>query len=372
MTSKPAHIVHLTTVHRGDDTRIRAKHCRSAIEAGYRVSLVAPKAEVPLDDGVNHICLPTNRYRSSRATLYAYRAVKKALELKPDIIHFHDPELLGLAWLMKRHCAVIYDVHEDLPRLIMAREWIDKRLRKPVSQLAEFFEPRLARHLNGLVLVDERWHERFGNIDAVQCRNLPMVSMFSKAGDQQQNFPKVPHFVYVGSISKNRGALVATKAVNQLDFDCKLTLAGPVESTSLRDEIMAADAKSRVSLPGVVNREQVSELFLSATCGLNLLKATPAYNNATATKLFEYVSAGLPVIASDTTANKGFAEKTGACLIAKFDQDAAAKCLAEISNDKQLHLQLSKNAHKASGELPSWEDDFKLVLDLYERVLKSL
>ena len=51
--------------------------------------------------------------------------MRTGLRQNARIFHFHDPELipLGLLLRMLRH-QVIYDVHEDLPRAILYKEWI--------------------------------------------------------------------------------------------------------------------------------------------------------------------------------------------------------------------------------------------------------
>jgi hypothetical protein len=68
------------------------------------------------------------------------------------VYHFHDPELipagLALRLLGKR---VIYDAHEDLPRDILFKNWIPRRLRGPVSRLAAALEWIAGHALSGIV-----------------------------------------------------------------------------------------------------------------------------------------------------------------------------------------------------------------------------
>ena len=66
-----------------------------------------------------------------------------------DVWHFHDSELLPVAvlsrWMLRRRVALVYDVHEDLPKDIMEKYWIPKPTRRVVSWLAARIERRFRR-----------------------------------------------------------------------------------------------------------------------------------------------------------------------------------------------------------------------------------
>ena len=90
--------------------------------------------------------------------------VRQVRRFRPDVVHFHDPELLLLAPLLRWLApTVIYDVHESLPDLVLDRAWIPGPLRRAVSSVCAVLEPLLARFCTALVLVDGRWGTRFGS-----------------------------------------------------------------------------------------------------------------------------------------------------------------------------------------------------------------
>jgi hypothetical protein len=68
---------------------------------------------------------PKTGGRFARMTGTTSRVYQAALALRPDIVHFHDPELIPAAVRLKQAgIKVIYDVHEDMPRQILAKHWI--------------------------------------------------------------------------------------------------------------------------------------------------------------------------------------------------------------------------------------------------------
>lgn len=77
----------------------------------------------------------------------AWTLYKQAKKLKADVYHFHDPELLPVAWLLKnRRNHVIYDIHEDYITSMLQKEYVPKPLRKfaakAYKKMEQFFTKR--------------------------------------------------------------------------------------------------------------------------------------------------------------------------------------------------------------------------------------
>src|SRR5690625_2677848 len=98
---KTKHVVHMTTVHHPYDPRIYHKECMSLANAGFHVTLLAQTEnnEADTDKPIKHIPLKTYTSRLKRMVFGAREAYKKAKALNADVYHFHDPELLPVAWL---------------------------------------------------------------------------------------------------------------------------------------------------------------------------------------------------------------------------------------------------------------------------------
>jgi Glycosyltransferase Family 4 len=110
-------VCHITTAHPVDDHRILHKECVSLRDAGYDVTLIAPRERGGVVAGIPVVALPgTARNRFERMLRRPPAAYRAALGLDADLYHFHDPEFLPwgvrLARAGKR---VVYDAHEDVP-----------------------------------------------------------------------------------------------------------------------------------------------------------------------------------------------------------------------------------------------------------------
>ena len=117
MTRTKRRVAILSSVHPPFDTRIFHKQARSLASAGYDVTLVVPHARDETVDGVKLRALPQAGSRPRRMLGAPARVLREALRLRADVYHFHDPELIPIALLLKRRGkSVIYDVHEDRPR----------------------------------------------------------------------------------------------------------------------------------------------------------------------------------------------------------------------------------------------------------------
>ena len=119
-------ICHLTSVHRYNDIRIFIKKSCSEALAGHEVHLIAPGAPDLEQKGVRLHSVPRNsENRLERMTKMVWAIYHLALTIKGDLYIFHDPELIPIGLLLRaRGNRVVYDIHEDMPRSILSKEYL--------------------------------------------------------------------------------------------------------------------------------------------------------------------------------------------------------------------------------------------------------
>ena len=142
----------MTSAHPAFDVRIFHKECKSLARAGYQVTLIASSAEQGAFDGIDLKPLPKWKNRWDRMTRGPFVVYRKAREENADVYHFHDPELIPAALLLRRAGKrVIYDIHEDLPRTVSYKPYIPGFLKSLVSRAVERIENWAGARFSALI-----------------------------------------------------------------------------------------------------------------------------------------------------------------------------------------------------------------------------
>ncbi len=292
-------VCHLTSVHPYNDTRIFIKECCTLAAAGYETYLIAPNAPEEVRNGVHlYSVFKLSGSRLLRMTKTVWAVYQKARTLNADVYHFHDPELIPLGLLLKiEGKKVVYDVHEDVPQDILAKTWITPILRKPIAWLIRSLENFAAKRFDAVVAATPFICDRFLQLGcrAVNVNNYPILSeLHFSQGDWLQKERAV---CYVGGIFNIRGIYEMVEAIGQTD--AKLLLAGQFSPLELREQIIAMSGWNNVEELGQLNRGEVAKTLARAMAGLVVLHPEPYHIDSQPTKMFEYMSASIPVIASN-------------------------------------------------------------------------
>lgn len=364
-------ICHITSVHPRYDIRIFVKECKTLIQE-HKVSLiVADNKGNEVKDGIDIYDVGRVKGRINRILFTPRLILKKILELKPDIVHFHDPELIGIGQkLAKLGYKIIYDVHEDVPNQILAKHWIPKWLRPILSKLIAKKEAKLSQNLAGIISATEIIAARFKkyNPNTIALYNYPILAEFAENITPWHE--RNDNLCYIGSISESRGViqLIDSLALSK----CQLDLAGPFSYREIAEKIKTSPGYKYVNYHGVLNRKQISTLLAKVKIGAAVLSATPAYKEALPTKLFEFMLAGIPVIAPDFPILKPIVENNQCGLLVTPDdaQSIAAATKWLIENPLEAE-KMGKRGRAAALKYYNWEAEQSKLLEFYKNLLHS-
>lgn len=355
-----------TSVHPPFDTRIFHKEAKSLVKTGYTVSLIAQYEKDEIVDGIRIISLPTPRNRFERMTKTVWQAYRRALKIDADIYHFHDPELIPIGLLLKRHGKrVIYDVHEDVPRQNLSKPYIPVAFRKPISGMIGALEAFSARRFDGVVTATPFINRRFLNLraNAVNVNNYPLA--YELYAEENQWEKKENIVCYVGGIAEVRGAFEMVDAVAKTS--CRLLLAGNIDS-AIENELKYMTGWRQVEALGFVDRDGIRAAISRSMAGLVVLHSTINYIDALPVKMFEYMSAGIPVIASDFPLWREIVEgnECGIC-VDPLNPEEIAKAIQFIIENPAKAEQMGKKGRKAVEERYNWGMEENKLLGLYEK-----
>lgn len=374
MSTRP--IVHITTVHSRTDTRIVLKELASLASCGFRrVMLVVAdgKGNQSGDNGVQvfDVGVPVGG-RVGRAILGSVRLWKHLRTLGPAIVHLHDPELIPLGVALKGvGYTVIYDIHEDLPRQIMSKGWVPPSMRRPVAWVAKCAEAFAAKTFDAFVPATPAIARRFPEGRSVLVQNFPLLGELTTEGAAAQAVRPL-WFGYVGVLSRARGAREIVEAVAQVagGQDVELHIAGKFSPQALELELAHLEGWSRVRFHGWASRPVVAQLLSQVRAGLVLFHPMPNHVEAQPNKLFEYMSAGLPVIASNFDLWREIIEgcECGIVVDPLAPREIARAMRWVIEHPEEADL-MGKRGRQAVLEQYNWHQQARGLIDLYAGIV---
>lgn len=361
----------LTTVHAPFDVRIFHKQARSLAQAGYEVVLIAPHERAEVVDGVQVRPLGRPKNRAHRMTVLLTRALRRALAERAALYHFHDPELilLGLALKALTSARVVYDVHEDYPRQILSKSWLPAMWRRPVAGGMRLLERLAARVFDGVVAATPGIARRFPPEKTIVVGNFPRVEELNTPNVQSVPYAQRPNWiVYVGGITTIRAAKEMVEAIALAQTPAELVLAGSFESQALQDSLSALPGWSRVRFLGWLSRAEVAAVLGKAKVGLVLYHPLPNHIEAQPNKIFEYMAAGLPFIASDFPHWREVGEGAG-LFVDPLNPQAIAQAVDWLLAHPEEAEAMGRRGRERVLRKYNWDIEAQRLLKLYERLL---
>jgi glycosyltransferase involved in cell wall biosynthesis len=325
-------------------------------------------------DGVEIIGLPRPRDRFQRIFGLAFRVLHLALKEKADVYHFHDPELIPVGLFLKFLGAkVVYDVHECYPASIKKNEWLPPFMRNVVAGIFDLFEKICHCFFDAIVTATEDIARRFRSDKAVVIHNYPILNYAIGRADHR-SLNEDHTAIYAGALSRTRGISEIVRSLGYIDKGSKvrLKLLGMFTEPDFEEEVRNIKCFSKVDFIGLVPHEEVYSHLLSAEIGLVVLHPTPGYITSMPIKMFEYMAAELPIIASDFPLWKEIVEGNNCGLtVDPMKPQKIAEAIEYLLERSELMKRMGENGRKAVLEKHNWEQETKKLLAVYTKVLDS-
>jgi glycosyltransferase involved in cell wall biosynthesis len=361
------------------DSRVR-REAAALASAGHDVWVVelapVPGGLARLDGFTRRSCLPPEWARRRLPTA-GFRAlgllsfVRHVVRLRPDIVHAHDAAMLlpGSAGALLTGAQLVYDSHElaaSVPYRERGWAWF-------VEAIERLVVPRCAAVITVSDGIAERLRHRY------RLRALPTVvrnASALRAGGPRGLRARlgieadIPLVLHQGAPAPDRGCEVLVDAVAKLDGVWLAFLGDPEPGYSgkLSALIQARGIRHRVRMLPSVPLDQLLGWTAEADVGVTLLQDTcENHRLALPNKLFEYVAAGVPVLASALPDVERLVESYGIGWCVTPDDPAAIaegirNALAN-RHDQQLRARLDR----ARAEL-RWPVEQQRLIDLYARL----
>jgi glycosyltransferase involved in cell wall biosynthesis len=366
MTKRSAKVVHFSTVHPANDTRVFHKECRALFEAGYDVTLFARCAGDSEVDGIKVKRVDDYNDRVRRMVLGPLRLLRRLLKERADIYHFHDPELLPIGLILRSfRKRVIYDAHEWVRGDVGSKPYLQPALAKVLGTVASAIEQVGSRVFTHVIAATPFIASQFDANRVTIIHNYPDLNELAR-GKAIPWCDRETAAAYVGGLNDERCGRELLQAAGKLTASGgKLIVAGPVADG------LDPTGKTSVDYLGVIDRQEVADLLGRVRCGVVLLRDLPNTRDAMPTKFFEYLASGLPVVVSKST--RPIAQLTnelrcGVVVDESDHEDIAAAILQLVDPDSAAEEMGRRGQAKVLEEL-NWATESRRLVHLYDHLL---
>lgn len=368
-----------SSVHVWMDTRIFNKELKSLADAGKTIDYYAIESQkihqeinIPKLVTLNLLPISTRLKRFKRWNFL----LNQALLSDAKYYHFHDPELLYVAKKLKKlkpKSIIIYDMHEYFPGQLATKEWIPFFFRFPASQMVKLLEKKWMNSCDGVIFAESSYLQHHLNYQGAKetILNYPLWKEY-----QKKNKSSLFTLIYVGDITEDRNIwgmieLVKTlKARGHEQFQLKLIGSiQPNLKEHVEKIVFDYGISDYVHWYGRIPYEEIWEHYFSADIGLCLLHPIPNYKNSLATKLFEYMAAGLPIVASNFPDwKKLVADSTSGMTVDPLDNEQIVAAIEEIKANQKIADAFSENGRHAFEKKYNWKTEEKKLLSFYKHL----
>ena len=368
-----------------NDSRVE-KEAMTLRAAGHAVTVVADHAvglpEREVRDGIE-----VRRVRRARMPIpglrflaHEWRLSRVLLRLRPSILHAHDSNALVPVALAARRLGrpFVYDAHDlwlHRPRRQRSRLYhslqnayyrVVEGILIPRAAAAITVSPPIARHLERAYRLrrvelvpnypwaDEVAHSR----TARPLRSLAAIP----AG--------VPVVLYLGGLMEGRGIEHLVRAMVDVPGAHLVLLGDGHQAPALAAQATRLGIGGRVHVAAPVPPGDVVATAASATIGVSpIVPSCLNYRYSLPNKLFQYMGAGIPVVASDFPQVREVVIGAEAGLVVDTSRpERIAAAINELLSDPERARDMGAGGRDAVLERYTWSTSADALLAVYRRI----
>lgn len=297
--------------------------------------------------------------------------VKTIVEGNPDVIHANDLNALVPAYkaAKKIKCKLVYDTHE----VFLENAGVVSN--KVMKFIWGYYERKIVKKLDLMVCVSHAASDYFAEKYKIE---KPMV--VTNCALKSEEVDKISIEKNDGFEVLNHGKFYSGRGYETMVDACALVSDMPEIKLVVRG-FGELEGAIREKAEKLKNKEQfkiyppvlVKDMITSAAKSRVGVAITVPYclnfKLSVSNKIFEYASAGLPVIMSDIPEHRYLNDKYGIGIVLR---ENTAECLAEavrkFYNDRELYDRCVAGVEKMSMEV-TWENEFKKLIDAEKKMV---
>jgi glycosyltransferase involved in cell wall biosynthesis len=374
-----------------NDARI-LKECRALSDNGYRVHILALHEEgLPETEECEHYSLKRMKlFTRSWPKIPLVQSIKyfecvvrmtiEGMKEPANVIHCHDIGALPVGYLINRmkRRTLIYDSHELWSEYSSIE---GSYLKKKLFSVLTYIESFMMRRSNVVITVSDSIADHLANKNDIErpivIKNVPykISDDVAKGGDGyfRRYFnlsQETKLLLYQGCLGRCQDLEELVLAMQYVDGDAVLIMLGngPLKA-ELRELVKQEGLGDKVYFHEPVKYEGLLKYTSEATLGFSMSSnKTLNYSYCLPNKLFEYVQAGVPVVATELP-EMGRVVRDGSIgeTYAQGDPNSIAQVVNRILGNDGLLGEYRSNVAKYALSA-NWEIEQEKLLAIYKNL----
>ena len=291
-----------------------------------------------------------------------------------EAVHIHDLPLAKVGFEMKIRFGVkfILDLHENWPALLEQADHTKGLLGEFLSNQKQWkrYEKQYSAEADKVIVVVDEAKARLTNL-GIAAEKITVVS-----NTLNENHFKVPDstpdknyftMFYAGGINRHRGIQTIIPALKKLPSHVRLLLLGTGSYVAeLKQLAIENNVSDRVEFHGWQPFDKMNQLMGEAdVCLIPHVKSAHT-DNTIPHKLFQYMYAQKPVVASDCAPIQRIIETQQCGIIYPWnDSEIFAQQILQLINSGEHIKIMGKNGYQAVNEQYLWQKDADRLLTIY-------
>jgi glycosyltransferase involved in cell wall biosynthesis len=275
-------------------------------------------------------------------------------QVKYGLLHVHNvPDFLVFAALYPKWTGakIILDIHDIVPELF------EGKFRAPSDssyiKLLKQVERWSAAFSDHVIVSNHLWLDRYTARSARAEKCSVFVNNVDPALFYRRTRTRADDkliLLFPGSFQHHQGLDIAIRAVGRLKDrlpKCELHLYGGGGGQDAQKHLAALAAElglnGRVRFCGLVPLDLIAQVMANADVGVVPKRADTFGNEAYSTKIMEFMSQGVPVVASRTAVDTYYFNDETVRFFPSGDDRAMAEAVLEVLEDRDIRARMTQN-----------------------------
>jgi len=303
---------------------------------------------------------------------------KRHLQKAYQLIHVNNiPDFLVFAALFPKllGAKVILDIHDIVPELYA--EMFNQTKNSYLFKSLVAVEKASCAFADHVIIANHIWHEVIKTRSVSENKssvilNYPDENVFFKRSKQKQDNNFV--MIYPGSLNRRQGVDIAVKAFGLIKDKipmAELHIYGAGADTEyLKRLALELELQERVLIHGSLPIYEVADKMANADLGIEPKRNDIFAGDAMSTKILEFMSLGVSVIASDTRVHKYYFDESVVLFFKSDDEQDLARRMLQLINDAALRQKMLLNSQQLVQGY-AWEKRKEEYLGLVDRLTQG-